>query len=158
MRHPLVMAHGPEHHFLVPAVLLTVAKSSGCPDLNLPEALTIALERSRNVLGGFCGYYGACGGQVGAGIFMSILTDATPLSEEGFALANEVTGSGLVMLSSFGGPRCCKRSVFTALQNASKFSNQKLGTTIELPERILCPFFPQNHECIQVRCPYFPQR
>ena len=41
-----------------------------------------ARKRAVNVLGGFCGFYGACGAAVGTGIFISVITEANPLSRD----------------------------------------------------------------------------
>jgi hypothetical protein len=80
MRDSRIMMHGPENHFLVPAVLLAAYYNTvHQPALKMPKILK-ARQRADNVLGGFCGYYGTCGAAVGTGIFISLITDASPLS------------------------------------------------------------------------------
>src|SRR4029078_7446047 len=61
MNAPSVAMHGPEHHFLVPAVLLTSYYNQKQDKKEKERKLKIARQRSENVLGGFCGFYGACG-------------------------------------------------------------------------------------------------
>ena len=76
MHHPSVKMHGPEHHFLVPAVLLTVIQNIENNDENkFHKRLEVAKQRARNLLGGFCGFYGACGAAVGTGVFVSVLKE-----------------------------------------------------------------------------------
>ena len=60
---PGVEMHTPEHHFMVPAALLTAAHSvSGRDRAVLERALHAALNRSKRVPGGSCGDCG--GGQI----------------------------------------------------------------------------------------------
>ena len=50
--------HAPVHHYLVPAVLLTVCRTAqGHSREVLERDLALALERSRGVPGGACGFY-----------------------------------------------------------------------------------------------------
>ncbi|NLP43732.1 MAG: hypothetical protein GX351_03800, partial [Peptococcaceae bacterium] len=128
---PLVMAenlmensnfpmHCPEHHFLVPAVLLTAAcRIQGRPVDDLAKLLEEAQSRSKNVLKAFCGLYGACGAAVGIGIFASVLTATTPYSIETWSLVNLGTAESLLEMAKINGPRCCKRNTYIALQYAS---------------------------------------
>ena len=56
MAHPSVTMHGPEHHVIVPAVIVTAVKNAGYP---VPEkALEKALSRGQQVPGGWCGSHG----------------------------------------------------------------------------------------------------
>ena len=69
--------HGPEHHAIVPGVIIAAARNAGVP---VPDrALEMALERAGKVPGGWCGYYGVCGAAVGVGIAVSVLSGATPV-------------------------------------------------------------------------------
>ena len=61
MRSPAIKMHGPEHHYLVPAVLLTVYYNKTNQNDEKERKLRVARQRAENVLGGFCGFYGACG-------------------------------------------------------------------------------------------------
>ena len=45
--------------------------------------------------GGICGYWGSCGAAISTGIFMSIITNSTPLSTTAFAKSNMMI-SGLL--------------------------------------------------------------
>lgn len=68
MTHPSIKMHGPEHHFLVPAVLLTAYLNKTNDTNRLEKLLNEGAKRAKNILGGFCGFYGACGAAVGTGI------------------------------------------------------------------------------------------
>ena len=74
--------HGPEHHFLIPAVLLSAFYNVSGEPGEKEKKIKQARKRAENVLGGFCGFYGDCGAAVGTGIFVSVITGATPLSQK----------------------------------------------------------------------------
>lgn len=155
MAKPPFHMHGPEHHFLVGAALLAAYHNCG-GEVDLAEALPDLLRRSKKVPGGACGYWGCCGAAVSAGMFLSIVTESTPLAERPWGLSNAMTGRALSAIAATGGPRCCKRDSFTAVREAVDFTAEKLGVQMEAPDRIRCGFFPQNHECLGARCPYHP--
>lgn len=86
---PSIAAHGPEHQFLVPGVrLATYDNVMGQPEKKT-EHLTESCRRAELIPGGFCGTRGACGAMVGAGLFWSIATGATPLAIRHWAQAGE---------------------------------------------------------------------
>ena len=118
MNHPEIKMHGPEHHFLVPAVLLAAYYNAAGDREKKGGAIKKARQRSEHVLGGFCGFYGDCGAAVGTGIFVSVLTGATPLSRNEWRLSNLMTAKSLLDIALHGGPRCCKRNSFLALLQA----------------------------------------
>ena len=80
MQNPHVPMHGPEHHFLVPAMLLAAYYNTIGEPYRKSRVLGLARERSGLVKGGSCGLLGDCGAAVGTGIFIPIITGATPLS------------------------------------------------------------------------------
>lgn len=156
MKNENVNMHGPEHHFLVPAVLVaSYYNKISKPELK-EDKLNITKERAEKVPGGICGNYGTCGAAVGTGLFMSIITEATPLTEESWGLANEVTGHSLISMGQTGGPRCCKRNTFTAIVEASKFIEDKLDVKLydHKDIKIKCEFKQNNKQCIGKRCPF----
>ncbi len=149
--------HAPIHHFLVPALLISECrKRQGYDKEVLQRDLSEAVKRSRNILGGFCGFYGACGAAVGLGIFWSIITDCTPMSSEPWTYANRATGQALIALAAMGGPRCCKRVVYSVLSGAVNDIREilKLDLTEEKTE---CSFFENNKECLKGRCMFYPK-
>lgn len=157
MKNPSINMHGPEHHFLVPAVLITSYYNIRDEKKNKIKKLAVAKMRAKDVKGGICGFYGNCGAAVGTGIFMSIITEATPLTKENWGLANLMTGTSLIEISKTGGPRCCKRNVFTAIKTAAGFADEYLETKMYDYEshRPICGFKSNNRECLRLDCPYF---
>jgi hypothetical protein len=154
MTNPKINMHGPEHHFLVPAVLLSTYCNIRNEHEYIREKLILAKERSKNILGGFCGFYGTCGAGVGTGIFMSIITNATPFSKDAWKLCNLMTAKGLEHIANNGGPRCCKRDTFAAIETACDFLETNFN--VKLPtEKITCTFSSMNKECKKNECKYF---
>ena len=157
MDDPRFRMHGPEHHFLVPAVLLTEAcKIQGRTPEEFSLCLNEAQMRSKNVLKAFCGLYGACGAAIGIGIYGSVLTGTTPYSIETWGIVNQGTAESLGEMAKLNGPRCCKRNTFVALYYAIGFSRQHFGIDMEESEIKKCHYYPMNKECKKSACPFFP--
>jgi hypothetical protein len=155
MAHPAVPMHGPEHHAILPAVIVTAVKNAGYP---VPEgALEKAIERGSRLPGGWCGSHGACGGGVGVGIAVSVLTEATPLTGPSRGLANAATANALAKIVD-NGPRCCKRSVRKGLEAAIEFLDKTLGVSLVTDQTIKCRYMARNKECILQECPYFGKK
>lgn len=153
---PEIPMHYPYHHFIVPAVLLTAASlCSGWDRGDLTAALDTACERAKNVLGGFCGFYGACGAGVGVGIFYSVFTGTTPVSGDSWAQANHATSEALLKISEVSGPRCCKRCSFMALYSAAESVSRDFGFEFAVTDNIKCRYSHRNLDCKGPECPFF---
>ncbi len=151
-----VVMHCPYHHFIMPAALLTAsALELGKSGEELEHLLEQAKERARTVPGGFCGNCGACGAAVGAGIFVSVLTGASPVTRENWQWANEVTGKCLIAISQYPGPRCCKRTSFLAVREAVPYINEKCGLHLAVTEKICCEYYEKNAQCLEEECPFY---
>lgn len=147
--------NGPEHHSLVGAVLLAAYRNAGGA-LDLDAALAELRQRSMQVPGGTCGFWGCCGAAVSAGQFYSIVCGSTPMTQEPWAATARLTSRIIGKLADVGGPRCCKRTSFTALAETVDYVADTLGVRMERPERIACTFMAGNAECRGRSCPYFP--
>jgi hypothetical protein len=130
MNNPSVRMHGPEHHFLVPAVLLAAYYNrKGEPEKKAAK-IKIARSRAEQIKGGFCGFMGDCGAAVG--------TDT------------------LHEIALHGGPRCCKRNLFIAIRATVRFLREHFEMSLPLPKEIRCEFSPFNLECRMAECPFYP--
>jgi hypothetical protein len=114
-----------------------------------------ARHRAGMVKGGSCGLLGDCGAAVGSGIFISIITGATPLSREEWRMANLMTARALETIALHGGPRCCKRNTYLALKEAIRFLSKEIGIRLREPGDIFCRYSEQNRECLKESCPFF---
>ena len=148
--------HSPIHHFLVPAVLLSICrKAQGCGADVLQRDLQLAMERAKNVIGGFCGFYGACGAAVGLGIFWCIMTDCSPLSQANWSHGNAATGQALTKIAEYGGPRCCKRCTNLTLLSSNQRILDVLGIDLAAESEHVCRYSQRNNECLKDGCPFY---
>lgn len=152
MGQPFCHMHGPEHHVMVGAALLTAYKNAG-GDIDLHQSLIEMMSRGKGVPGGACGFWGACGAGISAGMFVSIISKATPLTVESFGLSNLMTSKALERIGTIGGPRCCKRDSFLSILAAIDFVQEHFGIEMERQE-IICDYAAQNNQCIGMRCPF----
>ena len=108
--------------------------------------------------GGICGSWGACGAALGAGIGLSVTRRLTSLKKEGWGEANRDTGVILTRVGAYGGPRCCKRSTYSALLAAAEILER--DGVVQFPEEAhqvpVCKDFWRNKQCIKNECPYYP--
>ena len=151
-----VHLHGPEHHSIVPCVLVTAFHNCGGM-IDFQSSLTEAWKRGRKIPGGACGFLGICGAASGAGIFASIVSGATPLTGKEWAVPQRLTAICLDALSEIGGPRCCKRASRIAIECAAAFSAEEFGIPMPV-SKPSCAYWAWNSECIRQRCPFFPKK
>lgn len=155
MAMPFCHMHGPEHHVMVGSALLAAYHNAG-GEVELEKALQEMYKRGKSVPGGACGFWGACGAGVSAGMFVSIITKSTPLATDAWGVSNQMTSRALGKIGEVGGPRCCKRDSYLAITEAVTFVKEKLGVCME-NDNIKCSRFSQNNQCIQERCPFYNQ-
>ena len=152
MSMPFCHMHGPEHHVMVGAALLTAYRNAG-GNIDLEKALKEMYSRGKAVPGGACGFWGACGAGISAGQFVSIATSSTPLAVEPWGLSNQMTAKALESIGKVGGPRCCKRDSYLAVLAAIDFVAEHLNVQME-KSLLVCTRSKQNNQCIGKRCPF----
>ena len=150
-----VHLHGPEHHSIVPCVLITAFHNCG-GQLDYEKSLTEAWNRGKKIPGGSCGFLGVCGAAAGAGIFAAIVSGATPLTKTQWEIPQRLTAACLKTMAEIGGPRCCKRTSRIAIACAAEFSEKEFGVPMPVSD-VGCSYWARNNECIRQACPYFPQ-
>lgn len=156
MRLPETPMHGPVHHILDGAAFLTAMHNAGA-DIDLGAALSELAQRGAQMPGATCGKWGVCGAASSVGAALAILHGTGPLSDSEYYQDNlRLTSRVLAQIAARGGPRCCKRNGFTALEEAAAFVRERYGTSLEMP-RITCTFSAKNPQCIAARCPYHPE-
>ena len=153
MSMPFCHMHGPEHHVMVGSALLTAYKNAG-GEIDLHSTLIEMMNRGKCVPGGVCGFWGACGAGISSGIFISIISKSTPLTNEPFSLSHKMTSKSLGKIGEIGGPRCCKRDSFLSILSAVDFVKEHFSVEMEKTETV-CRFHEQNNQCIKNRCPFF---
>lgn len=152
--HPAFSLHGPEHHSLVPAVILTALRNSGV-EISDEQILT-AIRRGETIVGGSCAFNGICGAAAGVGIAVSVLEGATPTSGKKRQFALKATCAALEKISARSGARCCQRECWLGLTEASHFLQNEFGVHLQT-HAFRCEQFSRNKECIQEKCPLWPR-
>ena len=152
MAEPFCHMHGPEHHVMVGSALLTAFKNAG-GNVDLEDALIEMQSRGKSVPGGACGFWGACGAGISSGMFISIISKASPLTQESWGLSNLMTSKALGEIGKIGGPRCCKRDSYLAILAAVDFVKEHFGVEME-KKPITCSHSDVNNQCIGSRCPF----
>jgi len=153
MKHPGFVMHGPYHHQLVAPVALTALANLGHIDFR-PQRLEAVMRRTADIPLGVCGTRGACGAAEGVGAVLSVLTGASYLKDAERSLALRGTAEALLAVAAAGGPRCCKQSVYLAIETLSRLLAAELE--LELPVAVRCDFWESNPECKGPRCSYYP--
>lgn len=150
---PRLNMHGPEYHSIVPAVLVT-AYQNQCGQRSLPDIFE-AIRRGRSTPGGSCGTIGSCGAGIGAGIAVSILEKATPLTPQPRSRANRATAEALLAISRHEGARCCKRDAITTIRTFIETTPYFQSTEFSAYS---CRQFKNNKTCLGSSCPYLTTR
>jgi MoaA/NifB/PqqE/SkfB family radical SAM enzyme/SAM-dependent methyltransferase len=154
--HPSIPMHGPEHHAMIPGILLACYRNCG-GEISSKEILT-AINRGADVPGGVCGFWGACGAAIGIGIGVATIFSATPLTPGPRQLAQEFSGRILMALASRKGGRCCQRETYIALTETARLSSELFSLSLMAEAELHCDQYLQTKECIRNQCPLWEQR
>lgn len=149
-RHPAIPLHGPEHHAMVPGIILATYRNLGGTISR--EAILTGIARGSKVPGGVCGFWGNCGAAAGVGIAFSVLLAATPLTPKARQQVQEITSRVLGEIAQTQGARCCQRETVTALREAALLSRRFLPVPLLAEADFVCKQFSANRECIRERC------
>lgn len=149
-----IRIHGPEHHVLDGAALLTAFNNAG-GNIDLQNSLNELMRRGLQMPGATCGMWGVCGAVSSMGAALSIIDGTGPLSSDSsWGKHMEFTSKALHSLSQVGGPRCCKRDAYLSFQEAIQFVNENYNLKLE-SSRIECTFSEKNEQCIKEKCPFY---
>lgn len=149
-----VRIHGPEHHILDGAAILTAFYNAG-GEIDLQTSLQELMKRGLQMPGATCGMWGVCGAVSSMGAALSIIDGTGPLStDSSWGKHMEFTSKALHSLSQVGGPRCCKRDAFLSFQKAIEHINENYDVEMESGS-IECDFSDKNEQCIKERCPFY---
>jgi 7,8-dihydro-6-hydroxymethylpterin dimethyltransferase len=150
-RHPAIPLHGPEHHAMVPGIILATYRNMG--GAATPAVLGAALQRGRTMAGGSCAFLGVCGAVTGVGAAFSLLLEANPLKPGERLAVQKVTLEVLRELTAFQAARCCQRDCWLALKKAAELSKDYLTVSLRAESPLLCRQAHLNKECLGMICP-----
>jgi hypothetical protein len=150
-RHRAIPLHGPEHHALVPGVILATYRNLG--GAVTLDAVRTGIRRGATVAGGSCGFTGSCGAAVGVGIAVSVILSGDPLAAEPRTRAMRATSEVLAEIACTEAPRCCQRESYVALKKAAEISLDLLPLPLRAEAAMRCGQMSLNTECIGPACP-----
>jgi len=151
---PYISIHGPEHHVLDGACILTAYRNAG-GKIDLEEGLEKLLVHGLQMPGGMCGLWGICGAVASVGAALAIIDGTGPLSDDG-SWGNHMsfTSRATEQLGLINGPRCCKRDALIAMKHAVAYINEHYDVHLEY-DRKDCRFSDRNQQCIGIVCPFY---
>lgn len=150
-RHPAIPRHGPEHHAIVPGVILAAARNRGLPVTD--EMIASGVQRGGRVPGGVCGLSGNCGAAPGVGTAFALLLGSSPLDPKLRQTVLRVTSEVLAAIAANEAARCCQRECWIALKKAAELSARLLPVKLEAATPLDCGQRELNRECFGVDCP-----
>ncbi len=149
-----VRMHGPEHHVVDGAALLTAFYNAG-GKIDLQYSLDELMKRGLQMPGAICGMWGVCGAVSSMGAALSIIDGTGPLSfDASWGKHMEFTSAALHSMSQVGGPRCCKRDAFLSFQEAIRYINENYDVELQSGTTECC-FSEKNEQCIKEKCPFY---
>lgn len=152
--HPSFSMHGPEHHALVPGVILATYRNLG-GDVQ-PLQVMSAIDRGALTPGGACGFMGSCGAATGVGVAFALLLESNPLKGEPRTITQRITAEVLKKIADTGASRCCRRECYIAFKTAAELSGQYLPLNLVANDDFACEQHDLNLECLGSECPLYP--
>ena len=149
-----VSIHGPEHHVLDGACILTAFYNAG-GNIDLDKSLEQLFREGLRMPGAMCGLWGVCGAVASVGAALAIIDGTGPLSADGtWGDHMAYTSAAIGELGRVNGPRCCKRDAMLALKNAVAYINSHFDVHLEYEDQ-KCEFSDLNQQCIKEKCPFY---
>jgi len=152
--HRSVTMHGPEHHALVPGVILATYRNLGGSLTD--DQIRKGIARGAKIPGGLCGFSGGCGAALGAGSAFGVILASTPVTAGPRRILQEVTSTILGRIAATEAARCCQREAWIAMREAVALSEKYLPVRLRADETNPCAQHELNRECIGDDCPLFP--
>ncbi len=149
--HRSVSAHGPEHHSMVPAVMVATYRNlAGRVEEGM---LATAIHRGARSIGGAGGYLGVCGAATGVGVGFAVLLGATPVRAALRSRCQAAAAEALGRIASMPAARCCLRDGYVALRVAAERSAELLERPLQADAAIRCRQARSNPQCLGAGCP-----
>ena len=155
-KHPSIPIHGPEHHALMPGIIVTAYRNSG--GIVDKDLIATAIRRGGQIMGGSCAFLGICGSATGVGIAFSLILKANPVKAEERQTVQHITQQVLQDISEFKAARCCQRDCWLGLKKAAELSREYLPVVLQAEAVIGCYQRHQNKECIGMNCPVLQEQ
>jgi hypothetical protein len=151
--HSTMAVHGPEHHAMVPGIILATYRNLG-GEID-DDRIRTGIARGAKVPGGYCGFAGTCGAAVGVGIAFGLILESSPVKAEQRRILQEITATVLSRIAEREAARCCQREAWIAFREAVSLSERFLPLRLRAEENLECAQAERNRECIGEECPLY---
>lgn len=151
--HPAFPVHGPEHHFMVPGVILAAYRNAG--GIIADEAILNGIDRGRSIPGGTCAFWGCCGAAAGAGIALAIILGGNPLIADKRRIVQQAVGEINAAIALTEAARCCRRETLTVLGKTAEIAGRLFSVPLAANDPGNCGQIRKNQECITDACPFW---
>ena len=149
-----ISIHGPEHHILDGACILTAFYNAG-GNIRLEECLDKIAREGLRMPGAMCGLWGICGAIASVGAALAIIDGTGPLSDDGtWGEHMKFTSQAIGELGRINGPRCCKRDAMIAFREGVRYINEHYSLVLEYEDQP-CEFSERNQQCLREKCPFY---
>ena len=153
-RKDYISIHGPEHHILDGACVLTAFYNAG-GNIRLEECLDRIAREGLRMPGAMCGLWGICGAIASVGAALAIIDGTGPLSDDGtWGEHMKFTSQAIGELGRINGPRCCKRDAMIAFREGVRYINEHYSLVLEYEDQP-CEFSERNQQCLREKCPFY---
>jgi len=152
--HPSIPIHGPEHHAMVPGIILATYANLGGEVTS--DQIIQGIQRGSQAAGGACAFQGVCGGALGVGVALAIMLKANPLKSLERMTVQRATHRVMGEISSLEAPRCCQRDCWIALTETAKLSEKLLPISLKADKLMSCGQIRDNAQCVGKGCPLWP--
>jgi hypothetical protein len=153
MTHPSFADHGVQHHYVVAPAVITAMDNAGMLAGKRPSVESM-ISRVHDVPAGSCGNRGDCGACIGAGEVVAIIANANPMRGRPRSMVLTACANALLHVASMGGIRCCKQSVYAAIETTDDVLRRSFNMSL-LTSPICCCFADRLTDCKREQCPYF---
>ncbi|PAB60575.1 DUF5714 domain-containing protein [Anaeromicrobium sediminis] len=154
-----VRMHGPEHHYLISAAVITVYCNGTKKEALKQKMLDKALHRANLIQPGSCGYFGVCGASMAVGSAISLIENVTPYKKKELMALGKITLRSQSKIANYMGPRCCKRATYVALEDTHNWLEEQFqlaGNRINnYGSKFVCGFSNSNDTCLKGACKYY---
>lgn len=154
MSSPAIKMHGPEHHFITPAVLLTAMANLSGNKEGLLQKIELAETIAQSSFPACSWHLGTCGAALGTSIFFIIWKNLDPMNPSSWEESNTVVANSLKRISQHGTPRCCKRDSYIAIEETVEYLKENYNINLPISEA-KCIFSLRNRSCKLDDCIYF---
>lgn len=149
-RHPAMPTNGPEHHGLVPGIILATLRNLGG---EIPAAMiSTGIRRGVQVIGGSCAYMGICGAAAGIGVAFGLILEANPLKATERQQVQAAVLEAISEIAAQHAARCCQRDCVLALQAAVRISKRLLPVSLQAENLLVCRQQHKNRDCQGPAC------